>query len=216
MTNHLTFSIDSGRSAEIENCTDDSPLPFAKSSTRGSLRRLVRCGSVLALTMAGIASYAGQHMPEFVWKPEPPVPMDETEKEGLAHAMAMTPHTVVVVHTRLTIVPVPSPDVPTGLYDPDEGRTMTEERHVYEGRVVATLRGKPMKRVRYEVVVDRGDSTALSTKPAIVMLCRGPNGFYWGGVGSHFTASREAVALARKVGKDLAAKPAGKFGYCDG
>ncbi|MFY3383859.1 hypothetical protein [Paracidovorax sp. MALMAid1276] len=167
--------------------------------------------------MAGAATtgHANALLPEIVTTPMPPQPMAEDEKHQLAHAMAMTPYTVVVVHTRLTIVPIPSPNVSHGLIDADQDRVMTEERHIYEAQVVETLRGPAMKRIRYEVLVDRGDSASLSTQPAIVMVCRGPRGFYWGGVGAHFKASREAVALARRVAKDLAQKPATKFGYCD-
>ena len=169
----------------------------------------------MALTLVSTTGLAGEHLPEMVGKPLQPHPMEEGEKHQLAHAMAMTPSTVLVVHTRLTIEPIPGPDVPGVLFYADDERVMTQERHIYEARVLATLRGPAMKRVRYEVVVDRGDSASMSTKPAIVMLCPGPRGFYWGGVGAYFEASREAVALAQAVAKDLATKPAGKFGYCD-
>ena len=144
-----------------------------------------------------------------------PVPLTAEEQNGLAHALAMTPHALVVVHTRITIEPIPSGRPLPKLRQRGETPVAIEERHIYEARVLKTLRGPAMKRVRYEVVVDSGASFAVSTRPAMVMLCRGPRGFYWDGVGAYFEASHESVALARKLAKDMAAKPVAKFEYCD-
>ena len=93
--------------------------------------------------------------------------------------------------------------------------SITEERHIYEARVLETLRGRTMRRIRYEVIVDSGDSAALSSRPEIVMLCRGARGFYGAGVGTSFRASRDSVVLARTLAKDLAKKLTDKFDYCD-
>ncbi len=144
-----------------------------------------------------------------------PEPVTAEEQDGLARAMAMTPYALVVVHTRITIEPIPSGRPLPKLRRRGEIPVATEERHIYEARVLETLRGPAMKRVRYELVVDSGDSFAASTRPAIVMLCQGPRGFYWGGVGAYFEASHESVVLARKLAQDIASKPIAKFEYCD-
>lgn len=180
----------------------------------GPFRWLVLGSTALAVALASMASVAGERPPELQGMSARLEPLSEELKEGLAHAMAMTPYAVVVVHTRLTIESIPDKSAQIKLR-PGELPVVTEERHIYEARVLETLRGQQMKRVRYEIVVDGGDGAELSTRPEIVMLCRGPRGFYGGGVGASFDASRETVALARSVAKDLALKPAGKFGYCD-
>ncbi len=192
----------------------DSLQPSRPAVGHGWLRTLIRCGAALTLTVVGMAGFAGERLPEMEWAPVNPEPLSEEEKEGMAHAMAMTPYTLLLVHTRVTIEPIPSGREQA---NPRHGElpVVTEERRIYEARVLETLRGPALKRVRYEVVVDSGDSMTFPAKPVIVMLCRGPRGFYWGGVGAYFHASREALALARSLAKEVASKPASKFDYCD-
>lgn len=138
----------------------------------------------------------------------------EEMKDGMARALRMTPHAFVVVHTRVAIEPVIDERTGASLLH-GEMPSITEERHIYEARVLETLRGRSVRRVRYEVIVDSGDSAALSSRPEIVMLCRGARGFYGAGVGTSFRASRDSVALARTLAKDLATKLTDKFDYCD-
>lgn len=176
---------------------------------------LIRCGIAFTLSVVSITGLAGEQLSAMGRATVTPEPLSTEEQNGLAHALAMTPYAFVVVHTRITIEPLPSGRPLPKLHRRGEIRSGTEERHIYEARVLETLRGPAMKRVRYELVVEGGDSFAVSTTPAIVMLCRGPRGFYWGGVGATFEASRESVALARKLAKDLASKPSAKFEYCD-
>ncbi|WP_409827134.1 hypothetical protein [Acidovorax sp.] len=139
--------------------------------------------------------------------------MAEELTSALRHAVTETPHALLVVHTRATIEHIPSGEKPRRLGE-GEMPVMTEERHIYEAQVLETLRGPAMQRVRYEVVVDRGDSISLSSGPQIVMLCRGPKGYYGAGVGSAFAATRELLALAR-ASAQAAGPKSGKFAYCD-
>ncbi len=179
------------------------------------LGRFVRRGAVVALSVACVTGFAEPSSPEMGWELGKPERLSQDEQDGMAHAMAMTPYALVVVHTRITIEPIPRGRPLPKLRRRGEIPVATEERHIYEARVLETLRGPAMKRVRYEVVVDSGDSFAVSTRPAIVMLCQGPRGFYWGGVGAYFEASHESVVLARKLAQDIASKPVAKFEYCD-
>lgn len=195
--------------------TGDSLKFSSVSVSSGSLRWPICCVVALALSLASMASAAGERLPEMEWELGKPERLSQDEQDGLAHALAMTPHALVVVHTRITIEPIPRGRPLPKLRRRGEIPVATEERHIYEARVLETLRGPAMKRVRYEVVVDSGDSFAVSTRPAIVMLCQGPRGFYWGGVGAYFEASHESVVLARKLAQDIASKPVAKFEYCD-
>lgn len=176
----------------------------------------MRCGVALTLTVVvNITGLAAEPLSGMEQAKVTPEPVTAEEQDGLARAMAMTPYALVVVHTRITIEPIPSGRPLPKLRRRGEIPVATEERHIYEARVLETLRGPAMKRVRYELVVDSGDSFAASTRPAIVMLCQGPRGFYWGGVGAYFEASHESVVLARKLAQDIASKPIAKFEYCD-
>lgn len=67
-------------------------------------------------------------------------------KEPLESAVAQTPYSALVIHTRVDIEP---------LY-PKKGASVgqdeyTEERAVYYARVLETFRGKTVQQVRYEV-----------------------------------------------------------------
>lgn len=182
----------------------------------GCLRWLMRCGVALTLTVVvNITRLAAEPLPGMAQAQVTPESVAAEEQNGLAHALAMTPHALVVVHTRITVESIPPGRLLPKLRRRGEILVATEERHIYEARVLETLRGPAMKRVRYEVVVEGGDSFDVSTTPAIVMLCRGPRGFYWGGVGAYFEASHESVVLARKLAQDIASKPIAKFEYCD-
>lgn len=208
--------MDSGSSEWAVSCGGISQPPFGQSAINGCLRWLMRCGVALIWTVVvNITGLAAEPLSGMEQAKVTPESVTAEEQDGLARAMAMTPHALVVVHTRMTIEPIPSGrSLPTHRRRGDIP-VATEERHIYEARVLETLRGPAMKRVRYEVVVDSGDSFAVSTTPAIVMLCRGPGGFYGGGVGAYFEASHESVVLARKLAKDIASKPVAKFEYCD-
>lgn len=216
MTNPSSVLIDSGRGDWAVSCAGDSLPPLRQSASIGCLRWLMRCGVALTLTaVVNITCLAGERLSGIEQAKATLEPVTAEEQDGLARAMAMTPYAFVVVHTRITVEPISRGRSLPKLARRGEIPVATEERHIYEARVLETLRGPAMKRVRYELVVEGGDSFAVSTTPAIVMLCRGPRGFYWGGVGAYFEASHESVALARKLAKDIASKPVTKFEYCD-
>ncbi len=215
MTKPMSPLMDSGRAKWAVSLGGHALPSFGQSASVGCLRRLVRCGVALTLTVVvNITGLAGESFSRMAQAKVIPEPMTAEERDGLAHALAMTPYALVVVHTRITVEPIPSGRPLPKLRRRGEIPVATQERHIYEARVMETLRGPTMKRVRYEVVVDSGDSFDVSTSPAIVMLCQGPRGLYWGGVGAYFEASHESVTLARKLAKDIASKPVAKFEYC--
>lgn len=169
-----------------------------------------------ALVFAGLSAvgHAGPRVPaEVRWIPSEPGSLSADVTSALSRAVTETPHALLVVHTRAAIEHIPSGEKPRRLGE-GEIPVMTEERHIYEAQVLETLRGPSMQRVRYELVVDRGDSISISSRAQIVMLCRGPQGYYGAGVGSTFAATRELVAFARASAKAVGPK-SGEFAYCD-
>ncbi|WP_156370725.1 hypothetical protein [Acidovorax sp. Leaf191] len=130
-------------------------------------------------------------------------------KEPLERAVAQTPYSALVIHTRVDIEPVrPKKGASAGQ---DE---YTEERTVYHARVLETFRGNAVRQVRYEVWGERGESAVIDSKPQILTLCSGPRGFYWPGTGASFPADPELLVLARRVGREAAAGSSHKFVQC--
>lgn len=130
--------------------------------------------------------------------------------EPLERAVAQTPYSALVIHTRVDIEP---------LY-PKKGASVgqdeyTEERAVYYARVLETFRGKTVQQVRYEVWGERGEAAVIDSKPQILTLCSGPRGFYWPGTGASFPADPELVVLARRAGREAAAGSSRKFVQCN-
>lgn len=131
------------------------------------------------------------------------------EMEFLAKAIAQTPFSALVIHTRVDIAPLPDKKASRGAPD-----TVTEERHTYHARVLETFRGKPAATIRYEMVVERGESADVDTKPQILTLCAGPRGFYWPGTGASFDAVQPSIVLARRVARETAAAPPQGYAQC--
>lgn len=140
--------------------------------------------------------------------PSPVESITAQEKAFLMEAVAETPFSALVVHSSVTIQPEPKKKRSRG-----ELPVVTEERHIYQARVLEVFRGKPTTSVRYEMVVESGETSGLSSKPQIVTLCSGPRGLYWPGPGAIFSATQEAVAVARVAGRQAASPE--KFPQCD-
>ena len=91
---------------------------------------------------------------------------------------------------------------------------MTEERHTYYARVLETFRGPAYASIRYEIVVDSGASAMFNNKPEIVMLCKGPRGFFWPGPGSSFEGKAAFIVEARRAGSPTASSKSRSFSNC--
>lgn len=130
--------------------------------------------------------------------------------ESLERAVAQTPYSALVIHTRVDIEPLRLKKGAS--IDPDE---YTEERTVYYARVLETFRGKAVQQVRYEMWGERGEAVVIDSKPQILTLCSGPRGLYWPGTGASFPADQELLVLARRAGRDAAAGSSRKFLQCN-
>lgn len=131
-------------------------------------------------------------------------------KESLERAVAQTPYSALVIHTRVDIEPL-RPKKGASM-DPDE---YTEERTVYYARVLETFRGKAVQQVRYEMWGERGEAVVIDSKPQILTLCSGSRGLYWPGTGASFPADQELLVLARRAGREAAAGSSRKFVQCN-
>jgi hypothetical protein len=141
------------------------------------------CWLALALTAASPKLWAG----------------DSSMSEGLREALLHTPYSALVVHTKVDVLPVP---------DEDPNDDLVEERHVYHARVIETFRGSARKRIRYEMIVEKGEPPVLSKAPEIVALCDDEGRLYWPGVGTSFPGKPALVAQARKTKTVLTASGA--------
>lgn len=149
--------------------------------------------------------------------PPPAADAQAAEASFLKEAIAQTPYSALVVYTRVDIKPVTGKNGKANLAAAPADEDVTEERHTYHARVIETFRGKAVPQVRYDMVVERGESANIDTTPKILTLCSGPQGFYWPGTGAVFTASKDAVVLARQAGKEAAssARASKPFAQCD-
>lgn len=139
-----------------------------------------------------------------------PTDASEYYMEALERAIAETPYTALIVHTRVAIHPQPETTRSPAAWD-----AAMYERHVYYARVLQTFRGKPVAHIRYELEAERGEGAHIDSKPQIITLCSGPRGFYWPGTGANFPVTDASLALARKVGRRVAAAPTRRFAQCD-
>jgi hypothetical protein len=133
--------------------------------------------------------------------------------EFLQKAVAGTPYSALVVHTKLEITPlsVRSKNVKKAA----EEAAGEEERHTYYARVLETFKGKAHSTIRYEMVVEKGESATLDSKPQLLTLCKGPRGFYWPGTGASFPGEVEMIAVARRAAKQPATRGAVSDAQCD-
>lgn len=136
--------------------------------------------------------------------------MASAEKEFLAKAVAQTPYSALVIHTRVDIAPIH--DKKAAREAPD---VVTEERHTYHARVLETFRGRPTPTIRYEMVVERGEGAEIDTKPQILTLCFGPRGLYWPGTGASFDAAQASIMLARRVAREASSAPSRGYSQCN-
>lgn len=136
--------------------------------------------------------------------------MASAEREFLAKAIAQTPYSALVVHTRVDIAPIHNKSA-----HPEAADAVTEERHIYHARVLETFRGKPASTIRYEMVVERGEGAEIDAKPQILTLCLGPRGLYWPGTGASFDAVQSSVMLARRVARETSSLPSRGYSQCN-
>jgi hypothetical protein len=132
--------------------------------------------------------------------------------ESLRKAVAGTPYSALVVHTKveITALSVRSANAKKAVED-DPG----EERHTYSARVLETFKGKAYATIRYEMVVEKGESAAVDSKPQLLTLCKGPRGFYWPGVGASFPGESEMISAARRVAKQPVASAKVSESQCE-
>lgn len=136
--------------------------------------------------------------------------MASAEREFLAKAIAQTPYSALVVHTRVDIAPIHNKSAHQKAAD-----VVTEERHTYHARVLETFRGKPASTIRYEMVVERGEGAEIDTKPQILTLCSGQRGLYWPGTGASFDAVQSSIVLARRVARERSSLPSRGHSQCN-
>jgi hypothetical protein len=139
-------------------------------------------------------------------------PSTEARLDFLRHAVAGTPYSALVIHSKVEITPlsVRSANAKKSV-DDHEG----EERHTYHARVLETFKGTAYATIRYEMIVEKNESAKLDSKPQLLTLCKGPRGFYWPGTGASFPGDAELVAAARLAAKQTpkGAKPSES--HCD-
>ena len=131
------------------------------------------------------------------------------QAEFLRKAVAGTPYSALVV-TRVDIAPLGRAKVPSQGQPAEAG----EERHTYHAKVLETFRGAKVPSIRYEMVVEGGESAELSSRPQIVTLCKGPRGLYWPGTGASFPGGADSVAQARAAARQ-AGNQASAASQCD-
>jgi hypothetical protein len=138
------------------------------------------------------------------------------ELEALRDTVARAPYAALVAHTKVEVKPIATKSstadksVAQGVaVDPGA------ERHVYHARVIETFKGKAYKKIRYEMIVEKGEETSLDRKPKIVALCAGKDGFYWPGVGTSFSSQPKFREAARRVGKLPTKREPGSATLCE-
>jgi hypothetical protein len=164
----------------------------------------------LAIVAFGVYSIAGEASLGMQNSP-PSVDIAELEaKEFLIKSIPETHYSALVVHTRVSIKSVNEKRKFRG-----QSVDVAEEVHTYHARVMETFRGRPRTHIQYEVVTEPGEGASVSTAPQILTLCAGPKGLYWPGTGASFPATKEFVAIARRVGQRVAAAKFEHFPQCD-
>jgi hypothetical protein len=133
--------------------------------------------------------------------------------EFLQKAVAGTPYSALVIHTKVEIIPlsVRSKNAKKAV----EEAAGEVERHTYYARVLETFKGKAHATIRYEMVVEKGESAGLDSKPQLLTLCNGPRGFYWPGTGASFPGEADMIAVARRAAKQPATRPNVSDSQCD-
>jgi hypothetical protein len=151
--------------------------------------------------------------PVFAQSPASAEPVSRAAKlESLREAVAGTPYSALVVHTKVEITPLSVRSAnPKKAVSEDPG----EERHTYYARVLETFKGKTYATIRYEMVVEKGESAVLDSKTQLLTLCKGPRGFYWPGVGASFPAESEMILAARHAAKQSATRTKASEGQCN-
>jgi hypothetical protein len=139
--------------------------------------------------------------------------------EFLGRAVAGTPYSALVVHTKVKVVPIPDRSTKSKkaiAEEPGVAEDPGEERHVYYARVLETFKGKAYATIRYEMVVEKGEETSLNPKPQVLTLCKERGNFYWPGVGASFPGDdAEVISVARRVAKQPVKRGAAPKSQCD-
>jgi hypothetical protein len=133
--------------------------------------------------------------------------------EFLQKAVAGTPYSALVIHTKVEITPLSVRSKnPKKAVEEAAGE---EERHTYYARVLETFKGKAHATIRYEMIVEKGESAGLDSKPQLLTLCKGPRGFYWPGTGASFSGEADMIGVARRAAKQPVARGAASDSQCD-
>jgi len=128
----------------------------------------------------------------------PAVPNESRMLEALARAVRETPFSAVVQHLSVDVVPLGS----------------EEEKHVYQVRVIESIRGPAPKKLSYFLVAERGEKPSFSKEPVILTLCKNADGFYWPGVGAKFPKTDKTLAVVSAIKPQLSASQT-VFPDCD-
>lgn len=133
------------------------------------------------------------------------------QRNFLNEAIIATPYSALIVHTRVEIFPVPgeSPN------RKKQSGLVTNERHVYSANVLETFRGRVYEKIKYEMVVERGEGASISSDPRIVTLCRDSSGLSWPGTGASFPGEKDFIADARRIARQLSAVKSNSFAHCE-
>lgn len=66
----------------------------------------------------------------------------------------------------------------------------------------------------YEMVVEKGESSEMSSAPVIISLCHDEEGFFWPGTGSQFPVTSDLLATAKTAAQNVDMNQAA-FDYCE-
>jgi hypothetical protein len=132
--------------------------------------------------------------------------------ESLRDAIAGTPYSALVVHTKVEITSLP---VRSGKSKKGVEEEADEERHIYHARVLETFKGKAYATIRYESITEKGEAVTLDRKPRVLTLCKESRGFYWPGTGASFPADADILTEARRVAKQPVISATASNAQCD-
>ena len=118
--------------------------------------------------------------------------------EALEYAVKNSPYVAVVEDVDVTV----------------NSENNIDDEHVYQVRVIETFRGPKLLDLSYTMVVGKGESVSLASKPYIVTLCGEPTNFYWPGTGANFPVNEVTLRVVQSV-LDSLDSGENKFSNCD-
>ncbi len=129
----------------------------------------------------------------------------ELQAKYLKRAMQDTQYTALIEITSVESI---------DLADSDTSDDFAEQKLIFVAKVHDTFRGTETKNLTYIMYIETGESIEYPQGPFIINLCHSNEGFYWPGMGTHFSADKKLIELAKTEMKSLD-KNQVNFGYCE-